>query len=124
MTSTNRKVATLAVSENEASLLWCTATNTSCAKQIDRFEVLCFRDSDKNPLHADFDGGILYWCESVVGALVLRDFERASGYDANLLWDLWDLDEHEPRYVVESTRPWTQLGTTPDDVRALSSFVE
>jgi len=123
MTSTEKRVTNLAISENEAALMWCAVGDSDYIKQIDRFEVLGFSDSDKNPLHADFVGGTLYWCETGLEALALRDFERASGFDANLLWDLW-AKEGEPGNIVQSARPWAQMINKSDSVRALSSFVE
>jgi hypothetical protein len=53
---------------------------------------------------------------------LLRDFERASGFDANLLNDTAaDLGDN---LIVESTRPWKLHQINPDDVRNLSTFEE
>jgi hypothetical protein len=122
MTTPEKTAVTFTISEAEANHLSVAAGGNFCYEQIDRFEVLGFRDPDKNPLHPDFTIGTMFTCESITAALLLRDFERASGFDANLLNDT--AAELGDNLIVESTRPWKLHQINPDDVRNLSTFVE
>jgi hypothetical protein len=122
MTTPEKTVVTFTISEAEANHLSVAEGSNFCYEDVDRFEVLGFRDPDKNPLHPDFTDGTMFKCESITAALLLRDFERTSGFDANLLNDM--AAELGDNLIVESTRPWKLHQINPDDVRSLSLFVE
>ena len=120
MTASEEKIVTISISEKDANFLYGQSTENFCAEQVGRFEVLGFSATDKSPLHPDFTGGTLYWCETYLAALIIREFENASGYEVNLLGDL----AVDGDYVVESTRAWAGEQIDTDQVRDLSSFVE
>lgn len=94
---------TLELSNHDANLLACNGSEVFVYDQPDRFEP--FDDDDH--LSLKWKDGQMLWCQTGVEALLLRSFERASGYEAMILSDLATCAP-DPDLTVLSTRPWAE----------------
>ena len=104
---------TVTLTDSEAECLW----HTMAAARPMRAQL-----EDRDPRTARFDrrdaspydgtepmweAGTLYWCCTASDALLLRAFERASGFEAIYLFDEgWTFqDPNQDGHTVLSTRP-------------------
>jgi hypothetical protein len=98
-------------------------------------ETLQIRGSGGRTLDPDdprFLSGTLFWCERALEAMAVCQYERACGYNASMLWDVYADPAGPDRDVVLSSRPYPQAtraqptiddhhaGVLPPGLRALS----
>jgi hypothetical protein len=78
-------------------------------------ETLQIRGSGGHTLDPDdprFLSGTLFWCERALEAMAVCQYERACGYNATMLWDVYGDDTALDRDVVLSSRPFAQHART------------
>lgn len=92
------------IDPERASLLYNNAARSSDFDSQEGFEVLDGAAHLPDDCDA-WDRGRLMWCDSVLEAIVLADYETACGYQSQLLWDLATFGSDHQGHVVLSSRP-------------------
>lgn len=98
----------LELDEQDADLLGTCRSRVFVRDQPRRFEPHGVGDH----LSPSWEGGTMTWCSSAAEALLVRGYERASGFDTMILWDLATAESctHCPdAWVVLSTRSFPPL---------------
>lgn len=78
-------------------------------------ETLQIRGSGGRTLDPDdprFLSGTLFWCERALEAMAVCQYERACGYNATMLWDVYADGTDLDRDVILSSRPFPQPART------------
>lgn len=89
----------------DAQLLGVNSARAFVRDQPCRFEP----HGDGDHLSSAWEGGEMTWCATAADALLLRSYERSSGYEAMVLWDLAiaGIEPHPATaWVVLSARTW------------------
>lgn len=93
---------TLDLTPELAQTLWVSSTECFFNEQPDRFEHV---EITQVPFGDQFEKGTMLWSRTAADALLLLAYERNSGFNAVLLWDLAESDDSSS-YVVMSSREW------------------
>lgn len=97
----DKTILTIELDDRDAQMLYHTGfAGTLVRDQAERFEKLEL-DEDR----ATWKDGAVMWCSSAADALLLRAYERANGYRAEIDWDLAHGGDPGLGWVVLSTRP-------------------
>ncbi|MBW4079175.1 MAG: hypothetical protein HIU84_11830 [Acidobacteria bacterium] len=86
----------LVITPELAGTLYDTASECFFNDQPERFEHV---ELNQVPFGTEFDKGTLFWSTTAADALILLAYERASGFNALLLWDVT-----ESNITIDSNR--------------------